>query len=527
VLAFALLAALACTRHAPPAPATLQSHPPVQSQPGDIAGHSMRPVRKLIPTPRPVDLRTRAERIHASGRAKVRSEEFLVSAPPSFWTNPILACDGQNVSGCASDGNTCNQTTCEAGGLGPCLTCAEIQARIGTSTPAPWPQATELVVMSDNVAGDTWSVQPTPGGPFAFTIQGSLAPLYFTASLTSYTPLVRCLAFTAGVGCTTPGTLGTITVSRPLVNWSTACGGSTCVGADLYDVTSNTQSWIVADLGSGKAAIATPFVAPVSAFASAIGSFAASDTLQVGRLPKFNGSVFNAPPFNFTSGPSFGFLGVSQVHLVSPILTTGPSVTVFNEVRFSQNDGAFYGSNATLGSAYFDNAAGFAICGGNFNGPSFAGGVVQGVGPLLCDGSTLDAGVILDRPHLFGTVTLADAYWTGPLPNTVDNPPWHLWLLNGAYSSTPYLWGPAGLNLDHGSTMYIFGSDRAPGGSYATSLLLTGGSFPALALDGLTTGWAFAEGGFSGPHTLTPYALDQWRGLQQPQTGSKFMTALP
>ena len=61
-----------------------------------------------------------------------------------------------------------------------------------------------------------------------------------------------------------------------------------------------------------------------------------------------------------------------------------------------------------------------------------------------------------NRPHLFGTVTVSAAYWTGPLPNTVDNPPWHLWLIGGSYSATPYLWGPASVNLDHGSTMYIF-----------------------------------------------------------------------
>ena len=138
--------------------------------------------------------------------------------------------------------------------------------------------------------------------------------------------------------------------------------------------------------------------------------------------------------------------------------------------------------------------------------------------------------MIFARPHFFGTVSIALAYMAGPLPNTVDNPPWSLWFTPGSYNATPMLWGPGSLNLDHGSTAFLFGPDqgREPGGTYVASFLQTGTEgFPALALDGLTTGYAFGDAGFSGPYALTPSNVDLHRGLQQPQTGSKYMTALP
>ena len=48
------------------------------------------------------------------------------SAPPTAWSVPFWAVDNQNVTGCASDSNTCTSATCGSTGVGPCLTWAQI-----------------------------------------------------------------------------------------------------------------------------------------------------------------------------------------------------------------------------------------------------------------------------------------------------------------------------------------------------------------------------------------------------------------
>jgi hypothetical protein len=89
---------------------------------------------------------------------------------PKSWGMPAWWVDGEDASGCASDGNSCTSGSCGAAGIGPCLTVTQIQqARWGGNPNLA--QATTITALSPYLLTDFWSTSPVlvgDAGAFAF-----------------------------------------------------------------------------------------------------------------------------------------------------------------------------------------------------------------------------------------------------------------------------------------------------------------------------------------------------------------------
>jgi hypothetical protein len=137
------------------------------------------------------------------------------TTPPS-WTVPKWYVDPANLTGCASNGNSCTSATCGSSGTGPCLNASEIVGhRWGTNEPI-LAQSTTIFLLSGQTNDQEYDVfKPIMVSPY-----GSAAGSVFG------------IVGTPSVVAGTPTTLGTVT-PKCRTTGSGACSGAPASGQPL------------------------------------------------------------------------------------------------------------------------------------------------------------------------------------------------------------------------------------------------------------------------------------------------------
>ena len=137
--------------------------------------------------------------------------------------------DPQNVSGCASDGNTCQSKTCASGSVGPCLTFTQIVSRWGTTHPQTAQNTVVDFLSPHTTTTDRIDVVP------AFVNTGNQQTTFLTFTIQAETP----------TPCT--GTLSSLnaknrslTTSSAMLAASSSC--FTAVGLTVKNITRGTQA---------------------------------------------------------------------------------------------------------------------------------------------------------------------------------------------------------------------------------------------------------------------------------------------
>jgi hypothetical protein len=368
------------------------------------------------------------------------------------------------------------------------------------------PQITTVHILSDMATGDVWSTTPSVNNGGGFGVLGNLIA-YFSTTITTYTPIVHG-------SIASPGTRGTILNAG--VNWSTACGGSSCVGAYVLDTTQspNVRFIIESDAGSGLARITNPFVvgaSPVPAY----GIPANGDAITVGRGPSFNAYSLNVTNPGATSAAvptSYQLLtfsapgGFSQIALGGNTwlldVTLAPNTHLNSQslgiAEFSIFNNCFFGSQA----AYSGTGL-------------FVGGATEGNATIFTNDTRLDGDVILGSDtDNFGNVFIQRAY--SAVANYVTGPGSTFYFLEGIYGQ-PLFYGPGGLALSFGSKAVFSGSPTVIPDSYLTSLIVIGANYQ-------TNSFWFNEstGAWVGPVTVSVANAVAHGALWDPATGSAF-----
>ena len=185
------------------------------------------------------------------------------TTPPS-WTVPAWAFDPQNVSTCASDDNDCTQTICGAPGSfqGPCLTQAEIAARLGTYSPN-LAQNTLLTVMSPDDITDTMYLSPNMYGSHYLDVECALPAPAWTTTLGTVVPLHQATGqlLTAVIA---PGS-GTVSSHQLVIN--------TTHPSAAYPASNSGTTWTMSPPTTGC-------TSPASCAPSAVRTWAQNDTVS-------------------------------------------------------------------------------------------------------------------------------------------------------------------------------------------------------------------------------------------------------
>lgn len=197
---FALLAS--CDTGPTSAPAPTQPAPTVVQAPPRVSTFK-RPSSAKPSTVPTIDTRTPAQLAaaactdpHGKWRCKSPKPGILAASSettpivPASWTVPHWALDGANSTGCASDSNSGTSTTCSAGGIGPLLTCGELQVhRLGGYEWNPQ-QPTTISVLSNGSTTDLCFFRPNIIQNSALNVQCALTSLG-TAALNVVTAKAR------------------------------------------------------------------------------------------------------------------------------------------------------------------------------------------------------------------------------------------------------------------------------------------------------------------------------------------------
>lgn len=418
----------------------------------------------------------------------------VVGATPPSWSVPDWYVDGSKTLPCTSDANTGTSATCGAPGVGPLKTVGQIVARYGTTSPVI-AQATTVHFLSDMESGDYWTIVAIPASTYldsSIDLSCAFEP-YFSGTLASYTAKNR-----------TAGTLDQISVTA--VDWSTACGGGSCVNADVHDTTANAQFWINADLGSGAATISAPFELPLG-FGSPYATLAMGDSVVVGR----GANVYLTSTSVFST-----FTAIDECTISGDIvnITVNAAASRFNGVRFSPTLVAVVSGTLPYDfPAFFISPAIDSVEGNTStdaeNGIIY-GGTVQGVGESFAN-DTVDADTVInERFHYGGTNNFINVYF-GQTNDTDVGPGSVFYFGNtGSPYGGPFVWGPGGFDA-YATTVFMYSSAT-------DSILLTG----PLTIDGNSTAYSFSSGSYT-QQTVTPANVDLYSGLTNPQTGSGFI----
>jgi hypothetical protein len=295
------------------------------------------------------------------------------------------------------------------------------------------------------------------------------------------------------------------------VNWSTACGGSSCVGADVRDTTAGTQFWIVRDMGSGTAWITQQYKYPVTP-AGPQKPPVAGDLITVGRPVRWY-------PVAVDIKSIIGSWYVSEVTVVSPLLNVGWR-TYFNEVSFATGSDVLFNLGGEQATPYVTSSF------GQNNSYQFGSWVVVG-GAYLYDTwfanrSILDGDVMLFSYLVFqDDVNAEDVYFDSS--NQVEHSRiFFLYMYHNTFYGDQHWWGPGRLTTYYGSRMAIESLNGAL--TWTKNVLTTGG----FSIDNGSTGCSFdlSTGEPIGCSTVTPAAIDAspTLALTSPQTGSGFLS---
>jgi len=405
----------------------------------------------------------------------------LTPIRPTSWTIPAWFLDAQNVSGVASDANSC--TTAQH----PCLSYGEIAIhRWGTTSPL-LPQATTITLLSDASAADTLVINPL------FTPTGSANVVGLPAQVATFQ-----------IGTFTPRNRSSATKNIITASGQTGAYWTPFVGMMVNDTTAGAWFWIDQDLGNATASITEPVATSVGLAITAPDyvTIANGDAASILRFPKI---------------PAL----MSDTHL--PIAMTFTHMEVvgtaiadrctFTEDRFDGFLSEDYGF--LIQNSYFTGTSDFRGSSAIVNG-AIAGYSTLGFGS---SDTILDGDVLIETPvlHVKGSVSFGRVFVAGAFDTDnshvvleigeFDTPGW--------YYADSVLWGPGSLPLHGGGTLFVNGNATAG----ATTMLLTGG----FTIDGASSAWPWVAGSnaFGAPTTITGARVDSTGGLVNPQTGTR------
>ena len=321
---------------------------------------------------------------------------------PSSWTVPTWAVDFANTTGCASDQNSCTQTTCGGAGTnaGPCLSNAEIELhRWGTYAPS-LPQNTTINALSNQ------STSQRETDPFIFSgrltggTQGAqltylCAPtVVSTTTIASLTAKSRGTGVRLSVGLTAGGGLKLLYTNstHPATAWAIASGGSGFFMNQPLNWSSSTST------------------VPVSA---EVDTWATTDSITTSTLPTVNITQLT-PQVDFQGTAESAIVVVKDCNILyggtendgDQPLVVGPFVELIDD--YIQNEviisGPAQASCEVCGSSNVYYKGGFS---GGFYAAGASkvnGGVSGGLWTIL--GGTVAAGTTVQTVPVFSGVQL-------------------------------------------------------------------------------------------------------------------------
>jgi|SRR5215472_3230274 len=382
----------------------------------------------------------------------------LPKANPPSWAVPAWYVDGANITGCASNANTCQSATCAGAGVGPCLTAGEIIVNRWATASPTLAQPTRITFLSDD-AEPPFDLNPN------ITAVGQLI---VTGTLTT-------------VGS---GTLGAVVQrNRATGQLLTAPLGQAVAGfVNLFfkDTTANVFSWIDSTSSGTTAVLSQPFAANTDC---AVGPHE-SDTVATGHayqilrpsqvpLRRFNPLL----PTN-SLGPLLNGC-LENVWIPDPTGIPGSTAFDFNiSTSLTQNriDGNTFARSdrVSLEQNYsFNNnfSGGLQASNPDLNSPGIVGGIIDS-SEAFSDGMSnngtfiLDGGVIVHGFTLVTGAFMGDVYVKEYLE--VVNRPSQL----GVNIGPGIVWGPGELQIGPGAVLTLRAGTTATNG-----LLQTGGLF--------------------------------------------------
>ena len=427
---------------------------------------------------------------------------------PASWNVPAWFFDPQNVSGTASDNNSC--TTSGAA----CRTWGEIYVhRLG----GPNADLNVCPVVVTELGSQT-----TATDLVSIVLDPDSCPFQFNGTRTQVT--------TATIGTFTvrnraAGTPNTITASGQVGAYWTPF-----VGDLVHDTTANAWFWLDADLGSATARITEP-MSEVSTLASTIPPpyvlIANGDALTL-----YTNSLLNLDAFYGTG------LTLYNIALADELVVKGDSSIELWESNTLPTQVTFSLFSATLGSIVSYNSR---VTPSTTGSGQFIGGAIVpylpfqfaiNIGGQFPFGLRIDGDALLDPPtpdnanalRPNGQVYMARAGLLGVLQtNGASAQVGHsIEQITSLYGVDSELWGPGQLQVTAGET-YAFDTVTA-----TASILLTGANYSNVPLTfeyaSQTTGfpWVTASHSFGPAVALTAANIDVYLGLNWPQTGSRF-----
>ena len=528
LLATLALAVLACSQpgastDAGPVPAAIRS-----TEPGFVRPPRVPLISEGIPKRHrvsPPDVRTPAQQ--AAAACTARDGSWACSSPkpktfaaagattpiiPSSWTVPAWFFDPQNVSGTASDNNSCTSSGAA------CRTWGEIYVhRLGgpyANLQPPLVTVTELSSQSASV--DLVSVVLDPDSDLQFN--GTLTQVT-TATVGTFVPRNRAA-----------GTANTITASGQSGAYWTPF-----VGDLVHDTTANAWFWIDADLGSATARITEPLAlySGTESYPPPYVTIANSDALSVNTESLLNldavqnagiaifhialaGGLVIKPGTNFGAYQSQTLQSVPASFIGAPTNTISEKLINSRVTPFQTGNGSAIGGaivqQATLQAAIDIGSAsppiGFRLDGDILLVPTNP----DNANSLRPTGTTY-----IGRAGLFGVLQT-----NGASAQTNQS----LEQVGSLYSpGDTEIWGPGQIQVTEGWT-YSFDGGGTP--TAVSCLLVTGANYSNVPLTfeyaSQTTGfpWVNASHAYGAAVALTAANIDSNGGLSWPLTGSKF-----
>jgi len=396
---------------------------------------------------------------------------------PSTWGVANWYIDPANSSGCASDTvNTGQSATCASGGVGPFLTYGQVSSRYGTISPAiPYGQSVTFHFLSAQAAGqDPIFFTPRLSGGGQALLIGTLT-LRSSATAGTVTPKNQTTAQLLTIASMPAGT----TAKMWVVN--TTRGNSAAFIDSMSGTTATMQQPLAA------ATLALPTGTPVL---TEVNTWATGDSIQIYNIPiSINLKMWRPTSGDLSSSGQYAIGWVSNVLLADtfgtgnsqyPFVADGPNALVGSVVNPRTHIAVLSGrgqSAYSLGNFHVGPVISESGANGQIFGGGLAGGLTVFGNKFIVDGDTLVHGAVVVQSGLF---EIGSAYFDTSITATLG----HLW--NVSSGNGAFLYGAASMVLNSSSTFF-----NGSGGSFASSLLLTGG----LQFGSGTTGCALDDTG--------------------------------
>jgi hypothetical protein len=366
----------------------------------------------------------------------------------------------------------------------PIKTWGELIRRWGTAEPEL--VATQVTIDGPTAAGDAIIATPGKGLLLVAGVQtnGAAGTATFTAK---------------------DKTLGT---SAALATMTDAAHGAWAIGTLVH--AGGAGFVVVADLGSGVAAISQPLALPIGVGAASV-DLTGSHTYQIVQNPTAVAASLGNPTQGIVEcqtldlDPNFGEVGMGIVFCAECTLKSGGIFNANSPTSLSP---------PTLLGCVMGSPSGTAAIGGKY---TILAGASIVPGNDLSDQSVIDQDtVVLFRMHGTGTITQGSVYWGEWWSSSLGVELTRVHVLQPTESgeqATQY--GPADIEL-HGAQQVLIVGDTA------ANTLKLGGTW---SFNTSTDGFVFNPTGavWAGPFTIDASNIDGFGGLQNPTTGCRII----